>query len=101
MKGYTILKFKRKLNTRDLKGDVEIKNETTFLIFAWNKNDPANDDFFQPHSPTYRKMKSVDLLNYQASLSKIDLPPATFTVDLQLKNVILIFFSILITFILN
>jgi hypothetical protein len=85
---YTILKFKRKLNTCDLKGDVEIKNETTFLIFAWNKNDPNNDNFFSPHSPTDRKMKSVHLLNYKASLAHNDLPPDTFTVDLQLENVL-------------
>lgn len=91
--GYTILKFKRKLNTCDLKGDVEIKNETTFLIFAWNKNDPTNNgNSFQGHSPSDRKMKSVQLLNYEESFAQIELPPDTFTVDLQLENVFLVLF---------
>ena len=98
--GYTILKFKRKLNTCDWKNDIEIKNETTFLIFAWNQNDPKDNIIFGPHSTKDRKMKSLHLLNYQTTQVHIQLPPDTFTVDLQAENVLLLL-SLLHSFKIN
>jgi hypothetical protein len=65
LNGYTIVKLKRKLNTCDKEEDFEIKDETHYLLFAWNNIDPAtgNNDWVY-HGPN-RRIKVDILLNFK------------------------------------
>jgi hypothetical protein len=65
LNGYTILKFKRKLNTCD-KDDMEIKIETNYMIFAWNDEDPltGNDDW-KKHVGSNKRSKVDYLLSFR------------------------------------
>ena len=61
--GYTILKYKTKLDTCDDE-DFPIKKETNYLIFAWNDNDPktGNNDW-KYHGPSNRRTTAAYLFN--------------------------------------
>ena len=94
--GYTILKFTRKLITCDTDEDVEIRAGTSYLIFAWNPQDPAtglNDWAY--HTPDRRRTKTVLLIDNKNELTNI-LPDDTFTADLKIRNVNLLIYVILL-----
>ena len=63
IKNYTTLKIKRKLNTCDKENDLEIKEETQRLIFAWNDFDPVTGENDWLYHGRNRKIKSAILLN--------------------------------------
>ena len=87
--GYTILKFKRPLKSCDTEHDIEIKKETNFLIFAWNNEDPVNDQW-KYHGKNRRI--SVDmLLNFKQEDQNLENAIAESEkarkIDFTLKNV--------------
>ena len=61
-----MLKMKRKLSTCDLEEDREIEDGSTFMIFAWNKNDPQNNDKWDYHGAN-RMIKTALLLDFKES----------------------------------
>ena len=76
--GYTILKYKRKLNTCDKNEDVEIKSETNNLIFAWHKEDPVtgNNDW-KKHENNNRFIRVTMLFDYISDNVIFDIPSLT------------------------
>lgn len=44
LNGFTMVKFKRRLDTGDTNHDLPILNQDQYLIFAWNQNDPVTGD---------------------------------------------------------
>jgi hypothetical protein len=66
LNGYTIIKFKRKLNTCDKIEDNEIKSETNYLLFAWHDEDPnlENAYWIKKHKPTDRFVRVTMLFDY-------------------------------------
>jgi hypothetical protein len=88
--GYTLIKMKRQLNTCDKEEDIEIKEETNYLIFAWNNEDPVtgNGDW-KYHGPDNRLNKVDFLLNFkEQSLldDDVDVDPA-YTYEYTLNQV--------------
>ena len=63
--GYTVLKFKRKLNTCDKDDDLTIKKETNYLIAAWNKNDPIVENGWLKHDSNSKRVKVEYLLGFR------------------------------------
>jgi hypothetical protein len=63
--GYTILKFKRKLNTCDKDDDLVIKKETNYLIAAWNNNDPTVENGWLKHDLNSKRVKVDYLLGFR------------------------------------
>ena len=63
--GFTMLKMKRKLSTCD-SVDRELEDGSTFMIFAWNKNDPQNNNKWDFHG-TNRRTKTALLLDFKDS----------------------------------
>lgn len=63
--GYTILKMKRKLNTCDKENDIEIKEETNYLIVAWNDEDPVTGNNDWKYHDVNRRIKVEYLLNFR------------------------------------
>ena len=63
--GYTILKFKRKLNTCDKDNDMVIKKETNYLIAAWNEIDPQSEDGWIKHASKNKRVKVDFLLGFR------------------------------------
>ena len=59
-----MIKMKRKLNTCDSQ-DKDITDGSTFMIFAWHKNDPKNGTNWEYHS-TNRRIKTALLLDFKA-----------------------------------
>lgn len=55
--GYTMLKMKRKFNTCDRDEDFEIKEETNYVIFAWNQNDPPTGNGDWAYHGANRRIK--------------------------------------------
>jgi hypothetical protein len=90
IEGYTILKFKRKLNTCDDINDKEIKIGTQYMIFAWNNVDPltGNNDW-KYHGSTNRVSRTIMLLTFKdESLDQqTNLPTDTFTHSMRVPNV--------------
>ncbi|CAF0950126.1 unnamed protein product, partial [Brachionus calyciflorus] len=60
--GQTMLKFKRKLNTCDEKDDLLIDENTKYLLFAWNDNDPSPNEGKWAYHGTNRIIKNQKLL---------------------------------------
>lgn len=87
--GYTILKFKRNLDTCDKDQDLKIQVGSTYLIFAWNNNDPQNKYDWLYHGTSNRFSKALLLLNYQNEDIEEQgiLPPDTVTHDFRMRNV--------------
>ena len=89
LNGYTILKFKRKLNTCD-KDDIEIKIETNYMIFAWNDEDPltGNDDW-KKHVGSNKRTKVDYLLSFKEPIlpQQQIVEEAAYKYDVILKNV--------------
>ena len=87
--GYTMLKMKRKLQTCDSE-DMDIEEGSTFMIFAWNKEDPSNgDNNWQYHGPN-RVTKTALLLDYKEtdiSQQANSLPPDVQTFQITPSNV--------------
>jgi hypothetical protein len=87
--GYTIVKLRRNLDTCDKEGDLEIRKETNYLVFAWNDKDPVtgvND--WQYHGKN-RRIKVEFLLNYKdETLEQEDLDiKDAFIHEMKLNNV--------------
>ena len=61
-----MLKMKRKLSTCDLEEDRDIEDGSTFMIFAWNKNDPQNNDKWDYHGAN-RRIRTALLLDFKES----------------------------------
>lgn len=88
--GYTLLKIKRKLQTCD-KYDQDIRDGSTFMIFAWNNEDPRNDLNWQYHGFN-RRIKTALLLDFKEhNINEQDsiLPADTFTYDVIPTRVII------------
>lgn len=95
--GYTVLKFKRKLNTCDKDDDMIIKKETNYLIAAWNNNDPATENGWQKHDFNSKRIKVDYLLGFKDTVEDLIASESLVSqkVSLQLKNVNkLLYFSI-------
>jgi hypothetical protein len=87
--GYTIVKLRRDLNTCDKEGDLEIRKETNYLVFAWNDKDlltGIND--WQYHGKN-RRIKVEFLLNFRSeTLEEEDLDiKDAFIHEMKLNNV--------------
>ena len=84
-----MLKMKRKLQTCDSE-DMDIEEGSTFMIFAWNKEDPSNgDNNWQYHGPN-RVTKTALLLDYKEtdiSQQANSLPPDVQTFQITPSNV--------------
>ena len=60
--GYTIVKFKRDLDTCDDKEDITIESGTSRIIYAWNTNQPI-DGAIEYHGTRNRGSSSVQLIS--------------------------------------
>ena len=93
--GYTILKIKRSLITCDKDDDIDIKKETSYLLFAWNDNDPVTGENDWGYHGKNRRIK-VDMLlgfkNEDADFDDQELKEAT-PIDLVLNKVITVQFN--------
>ena len=85
--GYTILKFKRKLNTCDKDGDMIIQKETNYLIAAWNNNDPVTENGWQKHNSESKRIRVDYLLGFRDTGEDVSESAVSQTFDMQLKNV--------------
>jgi hypothetical protein len=87
---YTIIKFKRKLNTCDEKQDVEIKSETNYLLFAWHDNDPnlENVNWIAKHKKNNRFSRVTMLFDYISDNIIVDHNSSSdFSRELYIKDV--------------
>lgn len=58
--------MKRKLDTCDKEGDLVIKKETNYLLFAWHDKDPVTGDGdWAYHGNKNRMLKVEDLLGFR------------------------------------
>jgi hypothetical protein len=87
--GYTMLKYKRKLETCDRQYDRPITEGTNFVLFAWNDADPVTGKDDWDYHGKNRLSRVILLLSFKNDT--IDnqgiLPNDTFTYSYRMNNV--------------
>jgi hypothetical protein len=72
--GYTIVKFKRDLDTCDDKEDIAIESGTPRIIYAWNTNQPINGaiDYHGTRNRGSSSVQLISALNQQSTITPED-----------------------------
>lgn len=83
-----MLKFKRKLNTCDKDHDSVIKQETHYLIFAWNSADPVtgNNDWLYHGSNRRTKVDLLLVYKDENLVEETEDVESAISVDFTLKS---------------
>jgi hypothetical protein len=98
-----MLEFKRKIHSCD-ENDQDIRDGSTFMIFAWHKDDPENNQNNWKYHGINRKIKTALLLDFKdkdLEAQENSLPSDTITFDIIPSHVKIFNLRILSNFLEN